>query len=84
MESRLPLDQVDFIENQSDSVERRHPEMVRIATKSFPETNVNNVLETNQQAAWKREKVQNSPGENTLRKQGKSQFKPLPKVEVLN
>ena len=75
---------------QSDSVERRHAEIVRTTTKSFPETNVNNVLETNQQATWKREKVQESPkenkppGENTLRRQGKSQFKPLPKLEVLN
>jgi len=78
---------------KTDSVERRHAEIVRTATKkSFPDADLKNVLETNQQASWKRDKGKDSPklpapkppGENTLRRQGKTQFKPLPKLEVLN
>ncbi|XP_065644922.1 roundabout homolog 1 isoform X2 [Hydra vulgaris] len=75
---------------QTNSFERRHAEIVRTANKSFPDTQLVNVLETNPQATWKREKDSDiktsakSPGENTLRRMGKAPFKPLPKLEVLN
>ena len=46
---------------QLDSVERRFAEIIRLTTRSFPEMNIKNVLEANQQATWKQEKVQDSP-----------------------
>ena len=75
---------------QNDSVERRLGEIVR--TKKPTEPTDVNVLANNQQAVWKRDKQSmdspslhaKPPGENTLRRQGKTQFKPLPKLEVLN
>lgn len=74
----------------NDSVERRLGEIVRTNKPTEP-TDVN-VLANNQQAIWKRDKQSmespslhvKPPGENTLRRQGKTQFKPLPKLEVLN
>lgn len=77
---------------QTDSVERRHAEIVRTAAnKSFSDADLVNVMENNHQASWKRDKAKDSPrltnkppGENTLRRQAKTQFKPLPKLEVLN
>ena len=75
---------------KNDSVERRLGEIVR--TKKAPEPADVNVLSNTQQASWKRDKQSiespnphsKPPGENTLRRQGKTQFKPLPKLEVLN
>ena len=83
----------DPMRGKSDSAERRHAEIVRTAAnKSFPDAGPVNVMETNPQASWKRDKVardspklpQKPPGEATLRRQAKSQFKPLPQLEVLN
>ena len=83
----------DPTRSKTDSAERRHAEIVRTAAnKSFPDAELVNVMETNPQASWKREKApkespklpQKPPGENTLRRQAKSQFKPLPQLEVLN
>ena len=78
---------------KTDSAERRANEIVRTAAKkSFPDAELVNVMENNPQASWKREKTKGSPkgtrqpGEDTLRRrrEGKSPFKPLPKLEVLN
>jgi len=85
--SRRPHENPDY---KTDSTERRFGEIVR--TNKSLETPDVNVLANNQQASWKRgEKNKDSPtlspkppGENTLRRQGKTQFKPLPKLEVLN
>lgn len=85
----------DTARSKTDSAERRHAEIVRTAAnKSFPDAELVNVMETNPQASWKREKKPpvespklpppKPPGENTLRRQAKSQFKPLPQLEVLN
>ena len=74
---------------KQDSVDRRLGEIVR-TNKHAPEDDVN-VMDANQQASWKREPKPKEtptlsskpPGENTLRRQGKTQFKPLPDLEVL-
>lgn len=73
---------------KQDSVDRRLGEIRR--TNKTPEDDVN-VMSANSQASWKREQKpkdppnfnQKPPGENTLRRQGKTQFKPLPNLEVL-
>ena len=48
----------DPMRGKSDSAERRHAEIVRTAAnKSFPDAGPVNVMETNPQASWKRDKV---------------------------